>query len=304
MKRILFIIFLLPVFCFSQQSKGYYERPVNVPIGTVNKKNTTLISNMPSYVWHRGCGPTALGMIIGYYDMHAFGELFDDNTLLQTNSIDMQIASDDHYNNYSLPLDYYPTLLQDMSELGTPHSHNSIADFMKTSSSICGNYWGWSWFSDIGSAFEDYVNYRNPNYNTNTSSIYFSSNSWNEYMEEIDNNRPVIILVDTDADGSTDHFVVGIGYDDSSQEFACYDTWDNNIHWYSWQEMANGINYGIFGFTKFNISGTFFSINQKKEPKSILYKLDLFGRKISIEKNTPLIYIYNDGTIEKKLIIE
>ena len=198
---------------FGQQSRGYEKRPLGVPLGNTTKNNSVLISDVPSYIWHRGC----LGMIIGYYDLHGFDDLFQDSTLVQTNDINMSIASEDHYNDYSLPLDYYPNLLQDSSELGVPHQHNSIADFMRTSSSVCGNYWGWSWSSDIGSAFENYVYFRNSNYITHTEYEYFSSNSWDEYKIEIDNNRPVIILVDTDGDDLTDHFVVGIGYDDVSQ---------------------------------------------------------------------------------------
>ena len=289
---------------FGQQSRGYDVRPLDVPIGNINKSNTVLISDIPTYIWHRGCGPTALGMIIGYYDLHGYYDLFSDSTIVQTSSINMSIASDDHYTDYSLPLDYYPNLLQDSSELGIPHQHNSIADFMRTSSSYCGNYWGWSRSSDIGTAFEDYVNFRNPSYITNTAYEYFSNNSWNEYKIEIDNNRPVIILVDTDGDAQTDHFVVGIGYDDVNQEFACYDTWDNNIHWYAWHAMANGINYGIYGFNKFSIDNNVTGLDNRPEKAGRYNVVDLLGRRTKIVKNKPLFYIYDNGAVERKLILE
>jgi len=304
MKNKLIILFFTPLLVFGQQSRGYDVRPLDVPIGNTNKNNTVLISDIPSYIWHRGCGPTALGMIIGYYDLHGYYDLFSDSTIVQTNNIDMSIASDDHYNDYSLPLDYYPNLLQDNSELGTPHQNNSIADFMKTSSSVCGNYWGWSWSSDIGTAFEDYVHFRNPSYITNTEYEYFSNNSWNEYKIEIDNNRPVIILVDTDGDNLTDHFVVGIGYNDVSQEFVCYDTWDINMHAYAWNGMANGINYGIHGFTKFSIDNNVIGLGNIADKEGAYNIVDLLGRSTKIVKNQPLFYIYDDGTVEKKMILE
>ena len=304
MKNKLIILFFTPLLVFGQQSRGYDVRPLDVPIGNINKNNTVLISDIPSYIWHRGCGPTALGMIIGYYDLHGYYDLFSDSTIVQTNNIDMSIASEDHYNDYSLPLDYYPNLLQDNSELGTPHQHNSIADFMKTSSSVCGNYWGWSWSSDIGTAFEDYVHFRNPSYITNTEYDYFSNNSWNEYKIEIDNNRPVMILVDTDGDNLTDHFVVGIGYNDVSQEFVCYDTWDINVHGYAWNGMANGINYGIHGFTKFSIDNNITVLDNIAEKEGTYKIVDLLGRSTRIVKNQPLFYIYDDGTVEKKIIFE
>jgi len=275
-----------------------------VPIGNTNKSNTVLISDIPTYIWHRGCGPTALGMIIGYYDLHGYSDLFSDSTIVQTNNINMSIASENHYNDYSLPIDYYPNLSQDSSVLGIPHPHNSIADFMRTSFSSCGNYWGWSWSSDVGTAFENYVHFRNPSYITNNGYVHFSNNSWNEYKIEIDNNRPVVILVDTDGDNGTDHFVVGIGYDDVNQEFACYDTWDNNIHWYDWNSMANGVNFGIYGFNKFSIDNNVVGLDNITEREGRYKIVDFLGRRTKIFKNEPLIYIYDNGTVEKKIIIE
>jgi len=304
MKKLLLILLCLPMIFVGQQSRGYDTRPLGVPIGNAPKSNSVIISAIPTYIWHRGCGPTALGMIIGYYDLHGFDDLFQDSSSIQTNDIDMFIASDEHYSDYSLPLDYYPNLLQDISEVGIPHQDNSIADFMQTSKSSCGNYWGWSWSSDIGTAFEDYIYLRNSNYITETAYEYYSNNSWNEYKIEIDNNRPVIILVDTDGDNSTDHFVVGIGYNDLSEDFACYDTWDNNIHWYSWEEMDQGVNYGIFGFNKFSLEKIFTSLEEQAELEDSYKIFDVLGRETKAKKNTPLFYIYDDGTVEKKIIIE
>ena len=304
MKKLILILFFVPNLVFTQQSRGYNVRPLNVPIGSINKSNVVLIDDIPSYTWHRGCGPTALGMIVGFYDIHGFYDLYDDSTLLQTNNINMLIASDEHYYDYSLPQDYYPNLLQDISEAGIPHQNNSIADFMKTSMSICGNYWGWSWSSDIGTAFEDYIYFRNPNYITNTEYEYYSSSSWDEYKMEIDNNKPVIILVDTDGDDLTDHFVVGIGYDNSTQEFGCYDTWDNNIHWYSWRGMGSGIAYGVYGFNKFSIEKIFSGLDDQLYNEKPYKVIDLLGRKVNEKPNSPLFYLYEDGTVEKKIIIE
>ena len=65
----------MPTLVFTQQSRGYNMRPLNVPIGNVNKSNVVLIDHVPTYIWHRGCGPTALGMIVGFYDLHGFHDL-------------------------------------------------------------------------------------------------------------------------------------------------------------------------------------------------------------------------------------
>ena len=189
MKKLLLILLCLPFTSIGQQSKGYEKRPLDVSVGNSTKSNSIIISDIPIYLWHRGCGPTALGMIVGYYDLHGFDELFPDSSSMQTNDINMLIASDEHYTDYAVPLDNYPNLLPDISETGIPHQDNSIADFMNTSMSLHGNFWGWSWSSDIGSAFEDYVNFRSPNYITSTSQEYYSNDSWDKYKIEIYNNR-------------------------------------------------------------------------------------------------------------------
>ena len=304
MKIQIIILLVLPIIGFGQQSKGYNTRPLGVPTGNIKTPNPVLISDVPVYTWYRGCGPTALAMIFGYYDLHGFDDLFPGSSLIQNNDINLLIASEEHYADYALPLDYYPNLLEDISELGNPHQDNSIADFMNTSKSSSGNYWGWSWSNDISKAFEDYAYYRNSTYITETEYEYYSNNSWNNYKLEINNNRPVIILADTDGDNVTDHFVVGIGYNNSSQEFACLDTWDNNIHWYSWREMAPAVNWGIYGFNKLNIEKTIMNAENLETEKKGYKVIDFLGRKTKKLKQKPMLYIYDDKTTEKIIILE
>ena len=49
---------------------------------------------------------------------------------------------------------------------------------------------------------------------------------------EIDSDRPVSLTVDSDGDGGTDHWLVGVGYDYASGQWAGYNTWDSTLHWY------------------------------------------------------------------------
>jgi hypothetical protein len=139
--------------------------------------------------------------------------------------------------------------MTDRSQTGGAHADNCVADFMRTSRSAYSNYYGWSWFSDIESAFLSYVTYAMPGVGPSSSSQSFMDFSWEEYKSEIDNRRPIVLLVDSDADGYTDHFVTGIGYDDATMEYAAYNTWDSVIHWYRWRPMAPGASFGIYGVT-------------------------------------------------------
>lgn len=254
MKKITLLIiitgFISSIQLYAQQSKTGPNRPIGVSKGIIknNHKSAVIIDGVPAYLWNRGCGPTALGMAIGYYDTHGYPDLIEGDASTQTNSVNDAIANDEHYNDYSLPLDYYPNLEQDKSDLGGAHTANCMADFMETSWSSKSNYWGWSWSNMVGPAFSDYVEMRNSEYETYETYEYFSTTSWDVFTNEIDHDRPVVILIDSDGDGSSDHFVTGIGYDESDTTYAIYDTWDRDIHWYKWREMSTSYSWGIYGF--------------------------------------------------------
>ena len=46
------------------------------------------------------------------------------------------------------------------------------------------------------------------------------------------------------------------------------------------------------------------SIEEHFKNKELIKITDLLGREAKASKNEPLFYIYDDGTVEKKLIIE
>lgn len=262
-----FIIVLFSNSLFAQHSLYMPVPPPNVDRGVIAQKPPlgatvdVVINNVPSYTWTHGCGPTALGMVIGYFDGLGFSDLVSGSASTQTTGVNDVIANSFHYNDYSLPIDNYPTLLTDKSQTGGAHSSNCLADFMKTSWSIEGNYYGWSWSNYIAISYNSYISFINSAYQHQASQIYYSDVvAWNTFINEIDNNRPVVLLVDSDGDGGTDHFVTGIGYNSSNKTYAIYDTWDHNIHWYTWHAMSSGNAWGIWGFTtfilKFNISAS------------------------------------------------
>jgi hypothetical protein len=266
MKKIFLLQILLLLFVqiqvFAQQSRSLPVPPPNINRGLTPKPpltgqggdNIVVISGVPSYLWKDGCGPTSLGMVIGYYDGIGFSDLVPGDASLQTTDVQNMISTNDHYIDYSKPIDSYPNLLQDKSETGGAHTSNCLADFMKTSWSIEGNYYGWSWSDEIENAFDSYVPFINPEYWSSSAYVYYSDiAAWNAYMEEIDNNRPVVLLVDTDGNGYTDHFVTGIGYNSTSKLYAVFDTWNHNIHWYDWRGLKIGNFWGIYGYTKFSL---------------------------------------------------
>ena len=126
----------------------------------------TVIQGVPAYIWKDGCGPTAVGMIAGYYDIKGFSDLFPGDATTQTTAVNTAISSTESYNDYCLPIESALPVIADKSELplGDEHADNCIADYMKTSQSVIGNIYGWSFGKDIKPSWENYIANKAPNY--------------------------------------------------------------------------------------------------------------------------------------------
>jgi len=219
---------------------------------------------VPGYLWRHGCGPTAAGMILGWWDLRGYADLFPGGADTQTERVQQGIASQGdeanplHYQDYSLPIDYYPALYADKSEdpAGDEHPDDCIADFMKTSFSSFENRYGWSWSTHVDPAFVHYAALQNPAYVAATTLHYSDRATFSLLKSEIDAGRPVMLLVDSSGNGSTDHFVPAVGYNDATGEYACWDTWtDLAVRWETFAPMAQGTPWGIWGMWTVSMSG-------------------------------------------------
>ncbi|MBD3382440.1 MAG: hypothetical protein GF404_09615 [candidate division Zixibacteria bacterium] len=262
-------IYLLPVIILILASNliGQYSTtgpvpPAGLDLGPTEKTRAqVVIPDVPAYIWHHGCGPTAAGMVIGYWDAHGYGDLVAGDASMQTSDVEAMMASDngnqncsadyaDHYRSYSCPMDNFGDVIPDKSETGGAHASNSLADFMRTSWSIDGMPYGWSYSEFVRDAFSGYAVYANSEYYPIAEHYYYGSFTWDQFKAEIDSGRPVVLLVDTDGDGSTDHFVTAVGYDNSNQTYGCLNTWDADVHWHQWRPVGN--EWGIDDFTTLN----------------------------------------------------
>jgi hypothetical protein len=228
----------------------------------IHARGQKVIAGVPAYLWHHGCGPTAAGMVIGYWDIHSCPLLIPGDASTQTAEVNEAMASAAHYNDYSMPIDDPGTgLLLDKSSLGGAHSpHNCLGDFMNTSWSSRTNYYGWSWYSDMDDALLGYTNI----YVNNTYGASYTATAWNEtwgaftwaeFVGQIDADRPMVFLVDSNGDGATDHFVPAFGYRDINgyPEYACFDTWAYGVRWERFRSMSASYSWGIYGATFYNV---------------------------------------------------
>ena len=236
------------------------RQPASSPLAVV-------IPGVPPYLWRHGCGPTAAGMVLGYWDGHGYQQLVEGDAASQTNAVDQMIATGNgaatNYSDYCLPLDSPPALLADKSSTppGDEHADDSLADFMLTSRSAQGNYYGWSWFSNVDDALRDHVTWAGDGlYMATTSNLYWGSGlTWSSFRNEIDASRPMVFLVDSDGNGGTDHFVTAIGYDDGdgTQRYACLDTWYTTVRWADFAGMQSGHPWGIYGGVTLQLSAEY-----------------------------------------------
>jgi hypothetical protein len=225
---------------------------------------TNTIAGVPGYAWRHGCGPTAVGMVLGYYATHGFPDLYAGDASTQTESVNQGIASQGsavrgtglqlHYEDYALPDDSGQSSVSPDSSATYPigcHVSNSVADYMHTSWSSDGNFYGWSWSSKVATAFTSYVIQKNSQYVPQANQYYMGSTlTWSVLTNEIDHNRPMVFLVDSNGDGSTDHFVTVVAYSDTpTLQYGCLDTWYpyDQIRWCEFKPMSSSYAWGVWG---------------------------------------------------------
>lgn len=206
------------------------------------------IVGLPSYLERHGSGPTAVGMVLGYHDGHGFPYLIPGDASTQTELVNMIIASEEHYNDYALPLDAPPDLLPDKSELSPEerHADNCLADYFLTSRSLNGNYYGWTKDADLGLGIEAFI-ISGDRYIVITDAFPSTEITLTAIRHEFTSGRPLVFAVDPDGDGTGDRFVAvaGIVSDAGIDYYGCYTGWDTELHWFEFRPAAVGVPWGI-----------------------------------------------------------
>ena len=229
--------------------------------------NQTRIKDVPNFKWYHGCGATAAGMVIAYWDAHGFDGLVKGQSgLLQTPEVNDMIASPEHIAEYAL----YPDgmtddsmgpIVPDLSEQGSHHPDNCLADYMRTSQSVLKLGYGMSYVSMVVDGLEEYT--ANAPRLTGSDAQYVGyckeltgkSFKWSDLKAQVDSNHPLVVTVDYNGDGDTDHLVTVVGYCEggSVKLYAFHSTWDNTIYWGCFEPMRKGTCYGIYSGFVFDI---------------------------------------------------
>lgn len=214
--------------------------PAPQPHATATTK--VILDHVPSYDWYHGCGPTAAGSIIGYWDLHGYDGLFAASgweSVRQTANVKDEISSPLHNAKY----DTTP----DNAALADP-SDTSIADFFHTSEGALG--FGWSYLSYADDAFEGYAASKGYSFHAQNHTAFGNGFNWQNLVSEINAGRPPMFLVDRDGNGVTDHFVPVVGYDDrgsDGQWYGFYTTYHEaeTLTWQEFKPMAKDVAWGV-----------------------------------------------------------
>lgn len=207
------------------------------------RADVVTLEGVPSYLWYHGCGPTAGGMVIGTWDGRGYVNLIDGSNDWNTNpqAVKDMIASPGHIEDYQGTPDCSET--PDLC-----HDDDCVADFMCASRSSYGLGDGQSYPGFQGYGMTQYARYCG--YVEATSGrVDYADDLWGLLVSEIDAGRPVELYVDTDKNGSADHFVTALGYDTggggSPARYACYNTYDHAAHWHEFAAAAVGQAWGL-----------------------------------------------------------
>ena len=222
---------------------------------------TVTLSNVPAYEWYHGCTPTAVGSIMGYWDIHGYSNMFNASgwtAVSQTANVEDQISSPAHNAKYDSTPDN-PTL-------STP-AKTSIADFLGTSVGLLG--YGSTYTNNIPSGMTAYASSRGYTA-TAHENLYLAGIlglTWAKLTSEIDAGRPMLFDVDSNGDGKNDHSVPVVGYETVGgvHYYGCYTTWseDETIQWYQFTGVSAGHPFGIY-------DGDSFQLTTKPEPAVVM----------------------------------
>ena len=214
----------------------------------IESNGDVLLANpIPEAEYMYGCAPTAMAMVLGYYDLYGYNGIDLSNMIegdvdlksrgtdgnpYNMNAFDTALgratASEDYvYRFYARDgkattpeQEYEYTFKEDGKTLNTD-VWNCIADFLRT-----GQYWRGignlgTFVNDLQPGLDMYLQYRGYKMDYEITRVAgINSFSFADYMNEIDSGRPVLVLI-------AGHAMTGYGYNPDTQEIIfddCYES--------------------------------------------------------------------------------
>lgn len=223
--------------------------PVNTTLVNIVSDDVHIIKDTVEYHWYVGCTPTAVAMVMGYWDRNGYDNLIFGDSATYSDAVRTAIAGPDHLANI-YDEDGYDTRILDASEGGRVHNPNSIADYLLSSRSALDLNDGWTLYAYEGVGVHGYAMHQGYDDFSSTHNDW-GTFTFNDIVNEIDAGRPIILAVDADADNVNDHNVVVFGFDKSTNRLLIHDGWDTteDMWWIDFAGMSDGQDFGIVAAT-------------------------------------------------------
>jgi PKD repeat protein len=242
------------------------------------RREVVILDDVPAFDWSYGCANTSAAMMMGYYDLNGYSNMYagpaNGGVCPSTNMIwgwgeSPLSATHQGYDGLNVRGhvdDYFVSTGYDgedpwMTGGWEPHDWaDCTGDFMGTSQYSFGAIDGATMFyyradgerlGDVSgmagfrdrdgcSGMADFASSRDYH-----ASNYFtvltgsiSDFTFIEYMAEIDAGRPLLIMVSSETSG---HAMLGVGYDSAAQDIYLHDTWDWSTHTMDWNGEYSGM---------------------------------------------------------------
>ena len=219
--------------------EGIYDKAIKPETLSISKQEKIL--PVQPTEWIDGCAGTSLGMIVFYYK-NSYG--------LPVTKGTNTITSASHVDNYAKPYDDFGNLLPDNSIKGEDtHPNMCIQDFLETSRYAEELPYGASYKHMTLIGLDAYLK------SLGVSAKYEHIDVGKVGIEqtksiienEINNNRPFMMAVDSSGSGVEDHAVVcaGYGYDSGEMYLVICDTWKTEVVYIDVNHVSPGVNWGI-----------------------------------------------------------
>ena len=194
----------------------------------------SVIADVTAYYYNSGCGPTAGGMVIGYWDYYI------EKTLTPGLDCNLVVGSAAVGRTPNDPL------------MNSQQVNDMIGDL----SSSMGTESGRTDYDHIETGLEDYAGILGQGWTSEGQTYRGPGLTWDVVKQEIDSQRPMVFFVDSDVDGTPDHFVTVIGYCelDNANLYAFYSTYDFGVWWASFDSSKKGNFFGVNAGVSFDIS--------------------------------------------------
>ena len=204
--------------------------------------NTSSYMSGGAYV---GCGPTSGAMILDYFqNENANSNFLKNNSGLDTawalhTTMNTNSAGDGSPYNIKSGMESYVNGLSPVT-IGTQQTTYSLNVMYHVGSTYDASHigaspsnpLGFNAYGAFGTAWTNDANFYYSTGSGSTESWHINADLFESWVAtRLAAGTPIMVTVDSDGDKGGDHWIPLVGYNDVTNQYAYYNTWDSSLHW-------------------------------------------------------------------------